>query len=64
MAAGGSFEVEFPLRQHHIADAVGLTPVHVNKLLTDLRRGGIIRLSERSLAVLDPVRLRAVASLR
>src|SRR5690242_10285186 len=42
MTTGGSFEVDFPLRQHHIADAVGLTPVHVNKLLTDLRRGRVI----------------------
>lgn len=64
MTAGSAFEVDFPLRQHHIADAVGLTPVHVNKLLTDLRRGGVIKLGERSLAVLDPARLRTVASSR
>lgn len=57
-------EVEFPLRQHHIADASGLTPVHVSKLLSEFRRNGLIRLSERSLAILDPARFRAVANLR
>jgi CRP-like cAMP-binding protein len=64
MTTGGPFEVDFPLRQHHIADAVGLTPVHVSKLLSEFRRNGIIRLSERSLTILEPDRLRAVASLR
>lgn len=64
MTTGGPFDVDFPLRQHHIADAVGLTTVHVSKLLTDFKRNGLIRLSERSLTVLDPDRLRAVASLR
>jgi CRP-like cAMP-binding protein len=64
IASGGAFEVDFPLRQHHIADAVGLTPVHVSKLLSELRRGGLIRLSERSLAILDPAGLRAVANVR
>ena len=57
-------EVEFPLRQHHIADAVGLTPVHVSKLLSDFRRNGLIRLSERSLAILDMAGLCAVANMR
>jgi len=64
MTTGGPFEVDFPLRQHHIADAVGLTPVHVSKLLSEFRRNDIIRLSDRSLAILDPDRLRALASLR
>lgn len=64
IANGDAFEVDFPLRQHHIADAVGLTPVHVSKLLSELRRSGLIRLSERSLAILDPAGLRAVANVR
>ena len=64
MTSGGPFEVDFPLRQHHIADAVGLTPVHVSKLLSDFRRNGLIRLSERTLVILDPDRLRALSKLR
>ena len=64
MTVGGGLEVEFPLRQHHIADAIGLTPVHVSKLLSEFRRNGLIRISERSLAILDLAGLRAVADLR
>ena len=64
MTMGGAFEVEFPLRQHHIADATGLTPVHVSKLLSEFRRNGLIRLSERSLAILDLAGFRAVADVR
>jgi len=60
----GPFEVDFPLRQHHIADATGLTPVHVNKLLSEFRRKELIRLSDRSLAILDPAAFRAAANLR
>lgn len=63
MTTGGGC-VEFPLRQHHIADATGLTPVHVSKLLSEFRRNKLIRLSERSLAILDPVGFRAVANVR
>ncbi len=60
----GPYETDFPLRQHHIADATGLTPVHVSKLLSEFRRKGLIRLSERSLAILDPAGFRAAANMR
>jgi CRP/FNR family transcriptional regulator, anaerobic regulatory protein len=59
---GSTFE--FPLRQHHIADAMGLTPVHVSKILSDFRRSGLIELSGRSLTVLDPVRFEQIATVR
>jgi len=55
---------EFPLRQHHIADATGLTPVHVSKVLSDLRRRGLIEISERTLTILDLAGLRCAAILR
>lgn len=60
----GPHEIDFPLRQHHIADATGLTPVHVSKLLSEFRRKGLIRLSERSLVILDPAGFRAAANIR
>jgi CRP/FNR family transcriptional regulator len=60
----GPFEIDFPLRQHHIADATGLTPVHVSKLMSEFRRKGLIRLSGRSLAILDPAAFRAAANMR
>jgi CRP/FNR family transcriptional regulator, anaerobic regulatory protein len=60
----GPFEIDFPLRQHHIADATGLTPVHVSKLLSEFRRKGLIRVSDRSLKILDPAGFRAAANMR
>jgi len=60
----GPLEIDFPLRQHHVADATGLTPVHVSKLLSEFRRKGLIRLSERSLTILDLAGFRAAANMR
>jgi CRP/FNR family transcriptional regulator, anaerobic regulatory protein len=59
-----SIEMEFPLRQHHIADATGLTPVHVSKVLSEFRRAGLIKISDRSLTILDPAGFRRVADMR
>ena len=56
--------MEFPLRQHHIADATGLTPVHVSKVLSKFRRGGLIEISNRSLTVLDLAEFRRVANMQ
>jgi CRP-like cAMP-binding protein len=43
---------------------MGLTPVHVSKVLSELRRSGVIELSERSLSILNPSRLEQIASVR
>ncbi len=64
MVRGNPMEVEFPLRQHHIADATGLTPVHVSKVLSEFRRSGLIKISERSLSILDLAGFRRVANMR
>jgi CRP/FNR family transcriptional regulator, anaerobic regulatory protein len=64
MVRPGTLEMDFPLRQHHIADATGLTPVHVSKVLTEFRRGGLINISDRSLTILDPMGFRRVAQMR
>jgi CRP-like cAMP-binding protein len=57
-------EFDFPLRQHHIADATGLTAVHVSKVLTEFRRNGLINISGRSLTILDEPAFRRVAHMR
>jgi CRP-like cAMP-binding protein len=62
--ATSAIEMEFPLRQHHIADATGLTPVHVSKVLSEFRRNGLIRISDRSLNILDPTGFRRIAHMR
>lgn len=52
---------EFPLRQHHIADATGLTTVYVSGILTAFRDAGLIEIGGRSLAVVDLDGLRRAA---
>ena len=64
MVRGNPTEFDFPLRQHHIADATGLTPVHVSKVLTEFRRNGLISISERSITILDPAGFSRVANMR
>lgn len=43
----------FPLRLQHIADAMGLTVVHVSRVIGMMRRLGVIEIEERFLTVLD-----------
>ena len=50
-----------PLTQDEIADALGLSAVHVNRILMRLRREGLLTLSNRILTIPDMARLRAVA---
>lgn len=52
---------EFPLRQLEIAEATGLTQVHVNRTIQDLRRDRLIELRGRRLVVLDLDRLMSTA---
>ncbi|TXN76592.1 Crp/Fnr family transcriptional regulator [Methylobacterium sp. WL18] len=49
-----------PLRQPDLADALGLTSVHVNRTLKDLREDGLISLKARRLEILDWARLQAI----
>jgi CRP-like cAMP-binding protein len=51
---------ELPMTQEQLADAVGLTPVHVNRTLKALETGGLIVRSKRSISFPDWKRLRAV----
>ena len=52
---------DFPLTQNDLADATGLTPVHVNRMLQDLRRDGLIELERKQLRIPDIERLMDVA---
>lgn len=49
--------VEFPVAQEEIGDAVGLTTVHVNRTLRELRDEGLVACSHRRLCILDDERL-------
>ena len=55
--------IEFPLRHYHIADATGLTSVHVSRTLSDFRRSGLIAINDRRLTVLDIEKLHRRANL-
>jgi CRP-like cAMP-binding protein len=52
---------EFPVTQFDLACALGLTSVHVNRTLQQLRRDGLIELRARKLCLLDAKGLREVA---
>jgi len=56
-------EFSFPLTQQHIADATGLTPIHVSRTLNVFRQKEIMRLSHGVLAIHDSKRLYHVADL-
>ena len=49
---------DFPLTQNDLADAIGLTAVHVNRTLQELRKNGLIELERRQLKILDLQRLK------
>jgi CRP-like cAMP-binding protein len=52
---------ELPITQTELADAIGLTPVHVNRTLQDMRAQGLISLQDKELVIPDLERLQAVA---
>lgn len=47
----------FPLTQNDLAEATGLTPVHVNRTLQEMRAAGLIVLKDRQLDIPDLARL-------
>ena len=55
------FSCDFPPTQTDIADATGLTPVHVNRSLQELRRCGLIELERQKLTIPDMSALQKAA---
>jgi CRP-like cAMP-binding protein len=58
LAAGDRFEL--PMTQLDIADALGLTPVHVNRVVQELRRAGLLELRKHSVFLPDLPRLKGL----
>lgn len=54
----------FPLRQQHIADAVGLTPVHVSRVFSLFRDRGVLARSEGALTVFNMSELERIGKLK
>lgn len=56
----GEDGIPFPITQGHIADALGLSPVHTNRVLQRLRKDGFIRLEGQRLQIGDLRAMRRV----
>jgi CRP-like cAMP-binding protein len=50
---GGPAGYELPMTQEQLADATGLTSVHVNRMLRDLTRDGLIGRTHRNVTIAD-----------
>jgi CRP-like cAMP-binding protein len=55
------FSCDFPATQTDLADATGLTPVHVNRTIQELRRQGLVVLERQKLTIPDMSALQRVA---
>lgn len=55
------FTCDFPPTQTDIAEATGLTPVHVNRTIQELRRQGLVIFERQKLTIPDMLALQGVA---
>ena len=62
LASGNSYDL--PITQVDIADTTGVSNVHVNRSLQELRRRGLIDLRSKRLEILDLPALKAVAEFK
>ncbi len=56
-------EMYLPLTQEHIADAIGLTGIHVNRVLQNLRSDGIVEFHHRHLRICNRDMLVDIANI-
>ena len=54
-------EFEFPISQIMLSDAVGLTPVHVNRVVRKLLTAKALEMRRSSIVIIDPGKLAAIA---
>jgi CRP-like cAMP-binding protein len=59
LAEAGGYEL--PMTQEQLADATGLTPIHINRVLRAMDHEGLIRRDKRFIAIPDSERMRSVA---
>jgi CRP-like cAMP-binding protein len=58
---GSPTDFECPLTQYELADALGLTAIHVNRVIRHLREQGLASIEHRRVTIGDPDALAAVA---
>ncbi|WP_245841587.1 Crp/Fnr family transcriptional regulator [Sphingomonas lenta] len=51
----------FPLTQTELAECLGITPIHLNRTLKELREAGLVEFRSRYVSLLDLPRLRSMA---
>jgi CRP-like cAMP-binding protein len=51
---------DFPITQTELADCVGLSSVHVNRVLQDLRKQGLLRVDRSQFELLKPQELKEI----
>ena len=61
---GEATDITLPMSQEHIADATGLTAVHVNRVMRQLRETGLLKGAGRNVSVDDCQALRQFADFR
>jgi CRP-like cAMP-binding protein len=54
-------EFSLPLSQLVLADALGMTAVHINRVLKELRISGAMALKRGSVTIIDPIKLIKIA---
>lgn len=59
--ADNQISFDLPLTQEQIADTLGLTSVHVNRTLQQLRGEGLVATDRRTISIPDVAKLRGVA---
>jgi CRP-like cAMP-binding protein len=53
-----------PMTQEQMGDALGLTSVHVNRMLRQLETDGLIQRDRRTVTIVDAARIRSVADFQ
>jgi len=61
ISISGETSLSLPLSQILLADALGMTSVHINRVLKELRLAGAMTLSRGSLQIIDPDKLARIA---
>jgi len=51
-------KMPFPFRQQDIADALGMTPVHTNRVLKGMREAGVLTIDRKEIFVSDVEKIR------
>lgn len=54
-------QMELPMTQIVMADALGMTPVHINRVFRSLRLNNVLEFRSRTLSIKDPVALAEIA---